>query len=232
MSLILKSLAIKSLGLTNQGNGMADAKYDIYFRGEILPGYDEEQVKASIAHIFKASNQTLEQLFSGKTNAIKQAVDKPTAVKYQQAFKKAGAKSVITLSKSIDERGESMADSNRGEESREGVSWEVLPAGSDLLKPNERRMIPDANVDVSQIEMVSPFAEINVEEEMVPAAPETAHISIADIGEGIGSDGQELTPELELDLSEFSVAEVGVNLVDLKEEEVPSPPDVSHIKLV
>lgn len=93
-------------------------------------------------------------------------------------------------------------------------------------------MIPDVHVDISQIEMVLPFAELNVEEEMVPAAPETAHISIADIGENVHSDEQDLIPDLELDLSGLTVAEVGANLVERPEEEVPSAPDTSHIKLV
>ncbi len=33
---------------------MADPRYDIYFRGEILAGADDAQVKAAVAKIFKA----------------------------------------------------------------------------------------------------------------------------------------------------------------------------------
>ena len=204
---------------------MADSKYDIYFRGEILPDYDEQQVKASIANLFKANDEKLAQLFSGKVNTIKKSVDKPTAAKYQQAFKKAGAKAVITLAKTVDEE-------NQPVNNPDGPDWGVLPAGSDLLKPDERRVIPDANIDISQIAMVSPFAEIDVEEEMVPAAPETDHISVADVGEDMNPGRKEPVPDLELDLSEFSVAEAGATLVDKEEEEVPSAPDTSHIKLV
>ena len=54
---------------------MADPKYDIYFRGEILPEADEAQVKAAIAKIFKADDAKLAQLFSGKVNTIKKSVD-------------------------------------------------------------------------------------------------------------------------------------------------------------
>ena len=35
---------------------MADPRYDIYFRGEILAGADEVQVKAAVAKIFKVSS--------------------------------------------------------------------------------------------------------------------------------------------------------------------------------
>lgn len=44
---------------------MTDPKYDIYFRGEVLPSQDDAQVKQSIAKLFKASDAKLAQLFSG-----------------------------------------------------------------------------------------------------------------------------------------------------------------------
>lgn len=217
---------------------MADPRYDIYFRGEVLSGHDEAQVKQSIAKLFKASNEKLVQLFSGKVNVIKKSVDKPTAEKYQKAFKQAGAKAVITLAKS-DIKTE---DSSRKTEGRtpdevkdnkeKGAHWDVLPAGSDLLKPDERHHIPEVNVDISGIKMVSPFEEITVKERPAPVIPKVDHISVAEVGEDMNPDRPAPPPEPELDLSEFSVAEAGVTLVEKKEKEIPPIPDTTHIKLV
>jgi hypothetical protein len=221
---------------------MADPKYDIYFRGEILPGADEAQVKAAIAKIFKADDTKLAQLFSGKVNTIKKAVDKGTAAKFQQAFKKAGAKAVITLAKASQEKA---AEEKAAEEKAalgnvakaepktvEDSNWDVLPSGSDLLKPDERRNIPDANIDTSAIKMVSPFAEVEESERPAPPAPDVSHISVADVGEDMNPERAAPVPDLELDLSEFSVAEVGADLNDKKEKKVPPAPDTNHIKLV
>jgi len=225
---------------------MADPRYDIYFRGEILPGTDEVKVKAAIAKIFKADDTKLAALFSGKVNTIKKAVDKSTAAKYQQAFKQAGAKAVITLAKDT-QLSDAPASSSKTEipegnqqaqaaaiESSSGTegSWDVLPSGSDLLKPDERRTIPDADIDTSAIKVVSPFAEIEIAEKIAPPAPDTNHISIADVGEDMNPGRPAPIADLELDLSAFSVAESGATLADKKDKVVPPAPDTNHIKLV
>lgn len=222
---------------------MTDPRYDIYFRGEILPDHNEEQVKSAIAQLFKASDAKLAQLFSGKVNAIKKSVDKATAAKYQQIFKKAGAKAVITLAKEEEKREEAVNNeavnkaavnkeaSNQELKSEEG-SWDVLPSGSDLLKPDEKREIPDVDIDTSAIKMASPFSDFDSVEKDVPPAPDTSHITVAPVGEDMNPGRPAPVPDLELDLSELSVAEVGATLVDKKEKDVPPAPDTSHIKLV
>jgi microcompartment protein CcmL/EutN len=219
---------------------MADPKYDIYFRGEILAGADEANVKAAVAKIFKADAAKLAVLFSGKVNSIKKAVDKTTAAKYQQAFKQAGAKLVITLAKeeqvSIPVNSSKATTQpsivNKQESTISEGSWDVLPTGSDLLKPDERRNIPDADIDTSGIKVVSPFAEIEVSEKVVPPAPSTSHITVADVGEDMNPERVTPVADLELDLSSFTVAEPGAELTDKKEKSAPLAPDTSHIKLV
>jgi hypothetical protein len=194
---------------------MADPKYDVYFRGEIVPGADEAVVKAAVAKIFNADDAKLKQLFSGKVNAIKKSVDKETAAKYQHAFKKAGAKAVITAAKvdSGSSNSESKATAPQPPRPSSSVSqaiaakWDVLPSGSDLLTSVERRNIPDADID-------------------------TSHLSIAAAGEDMNPNRIGPLPDLELDLSGFSVAEAGAPLTDKKEKKTPLAPDIQHIKLV
>jgi microcompartment protein CcmL/EutN len=219
---------------------MADPKYDIYFRGEILAGADEANAKAAVAKIFKADAAKLAVLFSGKVNSIKKAVDKTTAAKYQQAFKQAGAKLVITLAKeeqvsiAVNSSKATTQPSivNKQESMNSEGNWDVLPTGSDLLKPDERRNIPDADIDTSGIKVVSPFAEVEVVEKVVPPAPNTSHITVADVGEDMNPERAAPVADLELDLSSFTVAEPGAELTDKKEKSAPLAPDTSHIKLV
>lgn len=224
---------------------MADPKYDIYFRGEVLPGADDAQVRAAIAKIFKADDAKLAQLFSGKVNTIKKSVDKAIAAKYQQAFKNAGAKAIITVAKEavkpeapkkeaaeIVNTAVTKTHSVAAETQAVAGSWDILPSGSDLLAPDERRNIADADIDTSAIKMVSPFTEVEVVDKPIPPAPDTRHISVAEVGGDMNPDRPAPVAELELDLSEFTVAEVGVALVDKKEKDVPPAPDTNHIKLV
>jgi pyruvate/2-oxoglutarate dehydrogenase complex dihydrolipoamide acyltransferase (E2) component len=191
---------------------MADPKYDIYFRGDFLPGADEAKVKAAIAKIFKADDAKLAQLFSGKVNTIKKAVDKIPS----------------TPTDAISE----VASTSETTQQVKQSHWDILPTGSDLLAPAERRNIPDADIDTSAIKMVSPFAEVETDEKVDPPAPDTSHISVAAVGEDMNPTRSLPVADLELDLSEFTVAEVGAALADKKEKEVPPAPDTNHIKLV
>lgn len=212
---------------------MTDSKYDIYFRGEILPGADEVKVRAAIATLFKADDVKLAELFSGKVNTIKKSVDKATAVKYQQAFKQAGAKAIVTIVTEVAAPpiSETAVLSDNAPLASQG-SWDILPSGSDLLTPEERRNTPDVDIDVSAIKMVSPFTDVGVSEKVDPPTPDTSHISVADVGEDMNPDRTDPVPDLTLDLSEYTVAEVGAALADKKEKKVPSAPDTNHIKLV
>lgn len=222
---------------------MADAGFDIYFRGEILPGQEEALVQKKIAALFKADAKKLAQLFSGKLNVIKKGVDKATAVKYQQAFKNAGAKAVITQAKPAQPVSADPKPSQSSVETgqtpvapspvaqQQSQEWGVLPAGSDLLKPNERNNQPDVEVDTSAIKMVSPFMEPEIAEKPVPPAPDTSHISVAEAGADMNPDRPAAVADLELDLSELSVAEPGAQLKDKEDKAEPPAPDTSHINL-
>ena len=219
---------------------MADPRYDIYFRGEILAGADDAKVKAAIAKIFKADAAKLATLFSGKVNTIKKSVDKATAAKYQQAFKQAGAKAVITIAKATEAKVAQAAETSATQpisqkaktSSVDKGNWDVLPSGSDLLKPAERRNVADVDIDTSAIKVVSPFAEVEVEDKVVPPAPDTTHISVAAVGEDMNPERAAPVADLALDLSAFTVAETGATLADKKEKTVPPAPDTNHIKLV
>jgi len=223
---------------------MADSGFDIYFRGEVLPDHDLETVKQKVAALFKADANKLAALFSGKVNVIKKGVDKATALKYQQAFKNAGAKAVITQAKpaasksaqvptpqTAPSQAGSVVQSVASASTSDEGDWGVLPAGSDLLKPNERNNQPDVDVDTSAIKMVSPFAEPEVQEKPVPPAPDTSHISVAEVGADMNPDRPAPVAELDLDLSDFSVAEPGAQLQDQKDKTEPPAPDTSHIHL-
>ena len=69
--------------------------YSVIFSGEIVAGYDLEQVKKNIGQVFKLNPERVEKLFSGKPVAIKRGIDQQQANKFQNVMAKAGAVSVI-----------------------------------------------------------------------------------------------------------------------------------------
>ena len=64
--------------------------YKILFAGKIQPGYKEENVKKSLATLFKADEARINRLFSGKPYAISKGLSEKSARKYEQSILKAG----------------------------------------------------------------------------------------------------------------------------------------------
>jgi hypothetical protein len=67
------------------------AEYQVVFEGKLTGERPLEEVKRNLAALFKMKAEQVEALFSGNPVVIKRDIDQPTALKYQAAFKKAGA---------------------------------------------------------------------------------------------------------------------------------------------
>ena len=77
-----------------------NSRYNIYFAGQLMEGHTLADVRAGIAKLFKADQATLDKLFSGKAQLVKRECDKATALKYKQAFERAGARPIIKAAES------------------------------------------------------------------------------------------------------------------------------------
>jgi hypothetical protein len=65
--------------------------YQIIFEGKLTGERPLEEVKNNLAALFKMKPDQVDALFGGKAVVIKRDIDQATALKYQAAFKKAGA---------------------------------------------------------------------------------------------------------------------------------------------
>jgi uncharacterized Tic20 family protein len=75
---------------------MSEKQYVIEFSGQIIPGWEIEEVKANMANLLKADDSKISRLFSGKRFMIKKNVDEQNAFKINAAFKNAGADLILT----------------------------------------------------------------------------------------------------------------------------------------
>lgn len=66
-------------------------RFDIYFRGQLLPGQDPEKARTDLARLFRADTDQVARLFSGKSIRIKRGVDANTAGEYRARLRKIGA---------------------------------------------------------------------------------------------------------------------------------------------
>ena len=252
-------------------------RYDIFFTGKIVDGFDEATVRDNVAKLFKANAQTLEKLFSGKPQAIKRGVDKQAALKYKAAMQKAGAVPVIRahadpaakpqpkpappaaaeeLPSSADIKPkQSMAErlaALTGEDAPTedappafaaaapataspgpaslDAGMSLAPAGSDVLREDEREVVEARDIDTSTIHLTPEFAEPTVEETAAPPAPDVSHLSMGEVGDDIPHLDTDVE-ELDLDISHLSMGEVGEEIPVLEEVQELVNPDISGIDL-
>jgi hypothetical protein len=189
--------------------------FDILFAGECLDGHDPTGVRAALGKLFRADEATLDKLFSGKAQRIKRGVDETTARKYEKAMEAAGARAILRSSASDDSPAQAAqpasADAQSANPAAEGVSvaadpssLSLAPAGSDVLRPEERRV-------------------------ETGAAPATDHLSVAPAGEDLGE--TQAAPVDVKPVPEYDVAAVGTDLSDGSNEAVPAAPDTSNLSL-
>ncbi|CAA0117819.1 Uncharacterised protein [BD1-7 clade bacterium] len=240
----------------------ADQTYDIFFRGEALDGFADTAVRANFCKLFKTTDEKASAFFSGKVVALKRNIDKPTAAKLQATLKKAGLKiyikvhaAAVVTEKPAPQPAASIKPTPSA--SPAAATIELAPAGTDVLKPDERPHIDALDVDTSAIHLASQFdvpaaeatpprPEIDtsalstaapgadlLEGHHAPApppAPDTQHIQLDDSGAPLNIDHIDI-PLPEPDTSMLTLAEPGADLEPLKPSKAPPPPATDHIKL-
>lgn len=175
-------------------------RYDIAFAGECLDGHALADVRAGVAKLFKADESTLNRLFSGTSQRIKRNCDKATALKYQKAMNAIGARVTISgvssaatesqqaaeVSKDSGANSKSVSDTptDRGSPESQGSALELAPAGTEVLRAEERQAVQEATIN-------------------------TAHLSIADTGTTLSDPVQPLPS---VSVPDFEIADVGATL--------------------
>jgi len=66
-------------------------RFNVIFRGEILPGKDAGNVKKRLRTFLKTDAEAIERLFSGEPVAVRKGVDAATGQKFEKVFSTAGA---------------------------------------------------------------------------------------------------------------------------------------------
>lgn len=81
-------------------------RFNVIFKGEILPGVDPASARNTVAQLLKVEDAKVEQLFGGQPTVLRRDVDRETAEKIQNTLKNAG---VSCLLESVDTAGPSEA---------------------------------------------------------------------------------------------------------------------------
>ena len=75
---------------------MSEKLYNLEFSGQIIPGWEIDEVKANLTELLKANEEKMLALFSGRRFYIKKNADRQTVIKINNTLKDAGADCIIT----------------------------------------------------------------------------------------------------------------------------------------
>jgi len=222
-------------------------RYRLVFRGELLEGQHSAVVKKKLGKALNLDGDRLEVLFSGKAVTLKKDADTPTAARFQGLFKEAGARLRILA---VSEGSQSDAGSDHAAAASAGPSDtsgamavsgapsvnangapELLPAGSDVLRSDERPAVTAVEIDTSHLK-VQGAVFITEEESTAESAPDVSHLSVADVGVDLGQLSGTISAPVDPNELDFEVAEVGSDLNQIKPEPTPPAPDTSHLRTV
>ena len=169
---------------------MSDQQFDVFFRGDIVAGQAVVEVKERLAGLFKLEAAQVEQLFSGRPTAIRRNLDEASAKKYEQALLKVGALAELRPVK-VEEapavqaaRENSAAGSSvepSSEQANTGEDLSLAPAGSDVLRPDERSTVTAVEVDVSALALEPGGGELLREDEkhsVEATQVDTSHLEV------------------------------------------------------
>jgi hypothetical protein len=266
-----------------------EERYNVYFAGQVLAGCDRSSVRDKLAKIFNADQATLEKLFSGKAQLIKRDCDQATALQYREAMERAGAIPIVKLTDTAAtkkiapartltaaEKIAALAAAPDAKLYSSGASRAALqtahpaaadepggialaPAGTAVLREEERAAPIIREVDTSGLAVDTAAKRLSEETPPPPAAPDTRHLSMGDVGDTIpnlprftaplspiidgltlsapGTDFSDCTapepPPLQLDLSALDILPPGSALQEerYRNREQGAVPSTDHISL-
>lgn len=182
--------------------------YEVTFSGQMVEGADPQQVRLAVQRLFNASEQTLEQFFSGRRIVVKRGLDRETAEKYRQVFASAGALVEVT--------GGAVAEPAVEPQMSAAAAPDVSEGAGEI--PGKGEALPTLRV-APRDEYMAAFSHVQ--------APD---FGLAAAGEDLLQNKPEVT-EVEVDVSGISLAPVGSDLEQLPGTEPVAVPDISHLQL-
>ncbi len=227
---------------------MSEPRYDILFAGETLGGTDRNTVADNLGRLFKATPETVARLMGGGTHVLKRGTDRETALKYESAMERAGARAILREASSeavpaapaqspaapaaAPARTATAQPAHAAAKAVAEPGFSLAPPGADVLAPHERRTVQAVAVDTSGISIASVFmTEPTYNRPPLPPAPDTSHISIAAPGADLLECHHAPAPPPPPDIAALSVAAPGERLAPKDERPPVALPDLEGITL-
>lgn len=154
---------------------MSEPRFDIFFRGDIVPGCRLEEVRDRLRQLFQVDDARLNALFSGRPTVIRRDLSAADAERYRATLHTAGALVELRPLHSPD------APPTPGNRAAPEASWTLAPVGADVLRPEERSQTSAPNIDLGGLEVAPVGADVLRPDERHAAVArnvDTAHLGL------------------------------------------------------
>ena len=193
------------------------AKMDVFFRGDLVAGQKAVDVRERLQKLFKANDEQLQRMFSGRPIAIRRGIDSAAAKQYREALLKAGALVELKPAKAV-------------AESAEGRPTMASPAQTqEQLTPGQVQQSAQPAPQQQAEEKISRGEEIGSGGET-----EAAAFTIAPVGaDMLREEDRAVVEAAEVDISALAIEELeGDILQDSEKKHVdPVDIDISHLSV-
>ncbi|WP_461481495.1 hypothetical protein [Porticoccus sp.] len=162
---------------------MSEQRYEVVFRGDVVPGQAIVEVKQRLAELFAAEPARIDGMFSGRPVVVKRNLDRELAQRYQASMRKAGA--VVDIRPAAETEATTAGSNEVNQEPPQlpDEQVDVAPVGADVLTPEYRRDFTPANIDTSYMSIAETGADILQDNEKQPVPDrqvDTSHLSLDD----------------------------------------------------
>lgn len=188
--------------------------YQLVFKGERVPGVDENTARGNAMALFKATIAQVDRMFSGQAVVIRNKLDEETATKYQAVLRKHGMICYI----------EPMAGV-------EAPTPAAAPAEAPPPASRPEPAVPTASTPASEGAVkVEPGDRLPVAGEKVDDILSHSSLKLDPVGVRMEVPADVEAPVFE-HLDDWSLAPAGSDLGEQRDTPPPIVPDVSHLSL-
>jgi len=199
---------------------MQESKYEVVFYGALAEGFTKQQTQEHVAQLFKTTVDQVERMFTGSRVVIRNKLDQETALKYIVAMQKRGAECQV----------EAMGDPGVK------VTFDSVPITPQEPAQAAHKPAPtQPNAAETKTSPVPQAREKN--QDGLPVAGEKVNEILSSTNFSLDATGVRLSDDVieeKIDLpnlDNLSIAPVGSDLVNKKEELPVALPDISHLSV-
>lgn len=216
---------------------MSETSYQIIFKGKVVRGHDENQVKANFARLFKLSEEKVAILFDGSERIIKKSMSLEQANAFRSKLKQAGIR--VSLRQNAELKPEKADELVL---SAPGVML-IPPA----IKPDihietahiqfreddrpivNKSQVNEPDIDFSALQMDEPGVKIVESQKVSEVSIDTDNLTIDEPGTIIVQ--KKVIPEPDIAVDAMTLEEPGAILVE-KKQYTSAEISIDHIQFV